>query len=135
LWEGAVVQTSSDSTFNPIQEGSYRVIVTSANGCKSDTSLAFIVMSNQVRVQPEPLLVSPNPFRDVLEIQWTGGWEGRSADVEVIDMKGRVMRKEHANQMSKGGILRIQTGSLPKGAYIISVKSGSQTQSRKLVKQ
>lgn len=135
LWEGAVVQTSSDSTFNPIQEGSYQVIVTSANGCKSDTSLAFIVMSNQVSVQPEPLVVSPNPFRDFLEIQWTGGWEGRLADIEVIDMKGRVMRKEHSEQMSKGGILRIQTGSLPKGAYIISVKSGSQTQTRKLVKQ
>jgi len=135
LLEGAVVQNGSDSSFNPNLEGSYRVIVTSANGCKSDTSVAFLVMSTQVSVQPEPLVISPNPFRDVLEIQWTGGWEGRRADIEVIDMKGRVMRNEHSEQMSKGGILRIQTGSLPKGAYIISVKSGSQTQTRKLVKQ
>jgi hypothetical protein len=135
ILEGSVVQTSSDSTFNPIQEGSYQVIVTSANGCKSDTSLPFIVMSTQVKLQPQPLVISPNPFRDVVEIQWTGGWEGRTAEVEVVDMKGRMMLKENAERISKGGVLRIQTGTLPKGAYVISVKSGSQTQTRKLVKQ
>jgi len=135
LWEGTVVQTGSDSTFNPVQEGSYRVIVTSANGCKSDTSLPFLVMATPAKVQPQPLVISPNPFRDVLEIHWTTGWDNRTAEVEVIDMKGRVMLKEHSDRISKGGVLRIQTGSLPKGAYMISVKCGNQTQTRKLVKQ
>jgi hypothetical protein len=86
--------------------------------------------------QVREVVVSPVPFRDLLNIQFesSAGFEGRLVMRDILG----VMALTQAVQIVDGGqTLQVQTGQLPKGIYTLSLESPNQNTSvllKKVVK-
>jgi spore germination protein YaaH/PKD repeat protein len=126
---------SSTTDVNPWHEymsnGSYLVTMVASNsGCENDTVL-FTINVNVAGlsgVDQEDLLVYPNPFTDVVQIQ-TFSEVGK---IELIDAKGRMMSVEF--DKNDTGIA-IETGHLSAGVYTLEIEISESVIRKKLVKQ
>jgi hypothetical protein len=81
----------------------------------------------------QPLVLFPNPATDQLTIQLPDNFENRETSIVITDYTGReVLKTNAANQNGKN--LQLNIATLSKGIYQISVVSGSQRISSRLVK-
>jgi hypothetical protein len=75
-------------------------------------------------------VISPNPFNDQIQIQLA---EIGNAEISVYDLQGKKLASE--TYQSGNSILLLQhLQSIPKGIYMIEVKTDYQTMTQKIVK-
>lgn len=72
--------------------------------------------------------ISPNPVRDVLNIQLLEGLN----TIRVMSLQGRLIR-EFVDVEEKQA--NIQMGDLPNGVYLISIQNGKTIKNKKIIKQ
>ncbi len=79
------------------------------------------------------LSVFPNPFGNELNISLSLN-EGRNVSVELVDIAGRVVSSSNAGLLSAGSqSLSLNTAGVAPGIYLVRVKAGDQTFTRKVV--
>ena len=81
------------------------------------------------------VLIYPNPFNDKLNIGFSK-IEGESVQVEIIDLYGKICYKETQTINAMNPEVMIPSLSkLSNGIYLIKVQNGSETVTRKLIKE
>lgn len=109
-------QVSTGLSFTPLQNGTYTLVATDANGCEGSITLDY---NGTVNIEDPNLLsfnIYPNPMRDFFTIDSYDS----SSEIEfsLIDSRGRVIRKQNFVNS-----LTVNRGNLATGLYTISLKS------------
>ena len=122
LYEGQVVQNGPDSTYaaSGAQDGSYRVVGTTAAGC-TDTSEVFVLVVGSVAAARGAfdLALVPNPARGQVRVR-VGAVRGE-AKLDVFASDGRevtAMRRVLAPSAA-GHSLTLDLAGLPAGTYAV----------------
>jgi hypothetical protein len=66
------------------------------------------------------LTIYPNPVRDALNIEFNGNTPGR-VTIQVTDMTGRSFHQQSYTMQGSEMLIRVQTDSWPKQAYVVKV--------------
>ena len=75
----------------------------------------------------------PNPFNPVLYINFNIAWPGIT-HVNILDISGNYIETLHSGFLHSGSHkLRWNAQSLPSGVYLVSLKSGDQSLTEKVV--
>lgn len=118
---GQAISGATGQTHIAIQTGNYTVIST-VNGCNSDTSAAYFYVVTGISAQPTAIGVSvyPNPASDVLQIHFQTKRSG-DINIEMLNMAGQMVLQEtmHIDGESKR---TIDLNGWPKGYYKIVVR-------------
>jgi phosphatidylserine/phosphatidylglycerophosphate/cardiolipin synthase-like enzyme len=84
---------------------------------------------NSIRKNQDGLSVFPNPFADEINIRFENA--GETLSVRVMDQLGRLVFENTANQTNE---MKLNLSVLTPGIYYMSVVSGNNKYSRKLIK-
>jgi hypothetical protein len=76
--------------------------------------------------------VYPNPVKDELNIILPLGWRGKDVMIEIVSLGGNVVIKQQF--ANKGQTKTINVGFLPKGLYILKVRSGQEVLHQRVIK-
>jgi hypothetical protein len=78
--------------------------------------------------KPKEIHIYPNPATDVITIRWS---TAEPTTIEILDITGKVvwMRSNGAPQTT------IDISTLPNGVYLVRVRSASQMEVQKIIKQ
>lgn len=121
---GNLIPGATNSTFNPIQSGSYTVRYTNTSGCVSFSD-PFIITS-AMNLTKEILNVFPNPNNGQFVINWNESVI--NATYEIADLEGKLLEKGIL-QSGKATII-----DLPKsGIYLLKVNSSVGNSVQKIV--
>lgn len=131
--------TASISISAPVVTTTYALIVTPIAGhgtvdtfyttIRVNPSLGSGTVASRSLIQ-----VYPNPTRGMASIQWTGLTTG-TADVEVKDVAGHVVRTTMLSIAGASGQGNVDLTSLADGTYFISIRTGDIEQTTKVVLQ
>lgn len=132
LRDGIVVTGQVAQNLNNAGNGSYQVIVT-RGGCRSDTSDPFIFTSLASNLMGNLVKMYPNPAQNHIEISLT---EIKDSEVEVsvLTMDGRQVLNQTLI-ISQGQLNRLDISYLPKGIYLVLVKTSLGQVPFRLVKE
>ncbi|WP_205512721.1 T9SS type A sorting domain-containing protein [Longitalea arenae] len=110
---------------SPILSGNnyYRLLMQDIDGKQSYSKTLIVKFGGE---SGSSLQVFPNPVKDMLQVQLPQGMNG-SIGLQIIDMNGRVIRRN--NLASDGNALNtsIDVSTLGKGVYILKAQAGSIT--------
>jgi len=67
----------------------------------------------------------PNPFGEKLQWSYSGDRLVDELILEVADVTGRILKLERIAQVYPGMSAEVNTADIPKGLYIISMKSNA----------
>ena len=125
---GTDVPNASTATFTAIANGSYAVIVTSAEGCSDQSACEIIDAVGLDQLTKIEMSVQPNPTSGDLSISMP---TDLTAQAEVFDAQGKLVISEAMVQ--NGSVLRLE--SMTTGIYMIRISSVNTTQTFRVVKQ
>jgi hypothetical protein len=125
---GTDVPNASTATFTAIANGSYAVIVTSAEGCSDQSACEIIDAVGLDQLTKIEMSVQPNPTSGDLSISMP---TDLTAQAEVFDAQGKLVISEAMVQ--NGSVLRLE--SMTTGIYMIRISSENTTQTFRVVKQ
>jgi len=124
---GDSVNVSNTTDLVALEPGEYR-IYTSERLEKPD----FIVGVEDVcpgRDHDSWLSVYPNPVDDILTVSLGEGYEGRTVDIDILDMSGRQVYSFPAT-----GNRQFSLGSLPRGIYFVRVTGTTRAAISRIIK-
>ncbi len=116
--------------------GTYNVTVTDQAGCKVMKQFALGATNVDDTKVDQPLMVYPNPARDVLFVKYTdsGLFTGNELMyIEIINILGEKVIKKTVSGYDEG--LSIDVAHLPKGVYIIMVSEGKTSRQTRFIKR
>lgn len=82
---------------------------------------------NTQEVKNTSFTAYPNPFKDVLTIQY----EKPVEKVEIYDLTGKTLLKSRPNSSD----FQLNTSQLPSGVYVVKIESNSKVISKKIIKK
>lgn len=132
--DNAVVATTNSPSLAVNESGIFSVMVTTQEGCRSDTSTPFqvTVLVSAAKEVAEAFSVSPNPFRDNF-IVLAGRSVTSSSVGELLTADGK---RVLTFQLAKGSrATEIKTDGLPKGSYILKISCDKADKVFRLVKE
>ena len=99
-----------------------------------DASFAYSqTIALERKLNTLPFIIAPNPFEDVLNIEWPSIWSGK-ARIQMTDSKGSLVYDKTHEVV--GGNTKIAPGNdISKGVYMLRVRFDEQVIVRKLIKQ
>lgn len=101
------------------------------NGCEGSSAFSVIaqICLGAGDLPFADVTLTPNPFSEVLQLQFKGTFYP-DAQLRLFDTQGRLLLQEQAG----GTEYRLATGSLPEGAYFLTLSDREQTRVWKVVK-
>jgi len=117
----------------------------SADGYDLDGIIVLNSCDGQQRIQPfdhtdvpdeiAEIKISPNPFRDICTLEYETGSVDERVTVTFFNYVGQQVHTERV-KIPKNTVYRhdLYGAALPKGVYIVSVESGGQKQSLRVIK-
>lgn len=129
---GVLIAGAVSQNYTPTQNGLYQVIVTSTQGCRSDSSQAFSwtrTATGEVQQPARALLVYPNPNTGICYLHVPG--VSSQVRVTVSDVAGKVVFD--AAVTADGGA--IDLGAAAPGVYVLKATVDGAVVVRKLVKE
>jgi hypothetical protein len=129
---------ASFNKYTPTVTGSYSLVVTGSNGCKSTSNTKSITIDGSNGINSftvdNHIIAYPNPF----EGQVSFGFDMLKAEaisIEIVDITGRVVYKTPNMQYERGiGTYIFDGNELSAGVYIARVKAGKEVKTFKLSK-
>jgi hypothetical protein len=118
---------STASCVEDMQPGIYTVQVWDENGCTTTASVEFFVGVNESNT--DQISIYPNPVRDYLFIETTLT-SGDFSEIEILDMEGRVVRKNI--RLTENGI---NINELATGVYSLRLHTAERVYSLAFMKQ
>lgn len=130
--DGVIIDGATDNVLETPEPGNYTVEVTDENGC-SATSEAFVVISSTGYLPGvSNLLISPNPFKESILLQFEAEKMLR-IQVQIYDVNGKLLIEDRISP--HGSFSKTyQLNQLPDGAYLLTLKAGDQSITKKLLK-
>lgn len=115
-----ILAADTFKTFEPTQNGSYAVIITSKIGCV-DTSQCVTInnVSLEESLAEKGFVLYPNPAKDLLYLKSAIGFN-KNVAVHIYDINGRVVWSETFNHANDE--LMIDVRGLAAGVYFIEVE-------------
>lgn len=108
----------------------YRLRVEDIKGKSTFTKIVFVSLAST-----EGLIITPNPFHDVLNVQ-VSATQPQSASITLTNAAGQtVARKSVSLSAGTNSFSMEALASLPAGMYVVSVDGSTVTQKQKIVKQ
>ena len=122
-------QQVGGTTFTPEEDGEYTLVLTDANGCEDRITIDFEMEVNTVAEQSSTSLqIYPNPMNSHLTIELEGVQGIALSHLELIDARGRVVRK---TDFKKTHILH--KDELSAGIYLLKIKTNNTNFDRKII--
>ncbi len=104
------------------------------NGCTEETRITAFD-NNSVPDEIAEIQVSPNPFKERMNLIYESGSIDEKIDIKVFNYVGQMVSSESVTVPKRSKYSHDIAGSaLPKGVYIVTVESGGQKQSLKVIK-
>lgn len=120
LWYYNGLTFSSHENIHNLMAGSYKLVVTGANGCKDTVEYqVHNVVATQEPGTENLWNVFPNPTSQTINIQYKGD-QTPDAEIKLLDPTGRVVR---VFNQSGSKLTSIDVESLPSGAYALWIKT------------
>jgi hypothetical protein len=122
----SLISGATQQTYSPAQNGSYAVIVTTADGC-TDTSSCYQVIvtgNKEHRIQASMLELYPLPAHDILHLNFSGFPTAENAEVQVRDALGRIVLQNTLQVVNQSASLSCE--SLNDGMYFLSINYSGQ---------
>lgn len=126
-----IIPGATDQNYTPSQNGSYAVIVTTANNC-SDTSDCISVTNTSVAQNSSFRTVNVYPNPAVGEILITTSATVNNASLKLINVIGQVVLK--ANNLT-GKSFKFNMADISNGIYILEIAEGNNKSILKVVKE
>ncbi len=119
-----------------LQNGQYFVTLTVSNGCGSADTV-FAVNIAGIGIEEEELAASlnifPNPTRDVLNVV-IDNHESRTYSFELINALGQVIADEQVKNARGRTEVRFDLSNRAQGIYLLRVRSGNATITRRITR-
>lgn len=125
---GTDVPNGSNANFTAIENGSYAVIVTSAQGCSDQSDCEVIDAVGLDQIAAIEMSVNPNPTAGDLTINMP---TELTAQAQVFDAQGKLVLD--ASNVSNGSVLNLQ--NMTTGVYMIRITASNSVQTFRVVKQ
>jgi len=125
---GTDVPNGSTSTYTAIANGSYAVIVTSAEGCSDQSDCEIIEAVGLDQIANIEMSVNPNPTAGELTINMP---TELTATAQVFDAQGKLVLD--ATNISNGSVLNLT--NMTTGVYMVRIFADSSVQTFRIVKQ
>jgi flagellar capping protein FliD len=125
---GTDVPNGSTANFTAIENGSYAVIVTSAQGCSDQSDCEVIDAVGLDQIAAIEMSVNPNPTAGDLTINMP---TELTAQAQVFDAQGKLVLD--ASNVSNGSVLNLQ--NMTTGVYMVRITADNSVQTFRVVKQ
>lgn len=130
LWNSGANTSSIGMTGDTL----YSLIVIDENGCHATAFFNAVPTNN---LNPElsletNLSVSPNPFRDVVRIEWDAISQDEFT-VELLDLSGRIIKVREGVAVFEKNQLSLTSDGLVSGTYFIKMKTKDNIQTQKII--
>ena len=125
---GTDVPNGSTANFTAIENGSYAVIVTSAQGCSDQSDCELIDAVGLDQIAAIEMSVNPNPTAGDLTINMP---TELTAQAQVFDAQGKLVLD--ASNVSNGSVLNLQ--NMTTGVYMVRITADNSVQTFRVVKQ
>jgi hypothetical protein len=125
---GTDVPNGSTANFTAIENGTYAVIVTSAQGCSDQSDCQVIDAVGFDQISAIEISVHPNPTAADLTINMPNSLK---ASVQVFDAQGKLVFTE--SNIANGAILHLE--SMTTGIYMVRIATDTTIQTIRVVKQ
>jgi photosystem II stability/assembly factor-like uncharacterized protein len=121
---------ANGQTFEATENGNYAVQIT-YNGCV-DTSSCFEIKGIGISdVEINDVVILPNPFKDVISIEFDSKQNGVSKDVSIINSLGQTVYQSETSKQK----LEIKTEKYAKGVYYIQIDQNGETKTYSVIKE
>ena len=117
-FNNAIINGATSNYYRYTQIGSYKVIVTDANGCTAVSSPFIWTSANEMQAAADKFNVYPNPAKDELNI--VSGFNG-STYIDIVDLYGRVVISQYL--LVNDNTNTISLKSLNAGMYLIRISN------------
>lgn len=115
-------------TYEPLQSGTYTVVITDENGCVGSSSSFNFIISNIQNGERDLFSVSPNP-NSTGSLQLNTNIDLTGSGLKVFDLAGKlIVQSEILNPQSEINIALLQ-----KGIYVVALETNSKVWRKKLV--
>ncbi len=118
LLYGEQIPNANSQTYEPLEDGTYSVIVVSENNCATQSEQVFIV--NISEVDSPITLLYPNPMNDLAYLEFK---DSSIRTIRMFDSAGREVRKWENTSTAR---LEILKAGLSSGNYVIQVMEGGE---------
>jgi hypothetical protein len=125
---GTDVPNGSTANFTAIENGTYAVIVTSAQGCSDQSDCQVIDAVGLDQISAIEISVQPNPTAADLTINMPNSLK---ASAQVFDAQGKLVYTE--SNIVNGAILHLE--SMTTGVYMVRITTDTTIQTFRVVKQ
>jgi len=125
---GTDVPNGSTANFTAIANGSYAVIVTSAQGCSDQSDCEIIDAVGLDQIANIEMSVNPNPTAGDLTINIP---TELTAQAQVFDAQGKLVLD--ASNVSNGSVLNLM--NMTTGVYMVRITAADSVQTFRVVKQ
>lgn len=113
---GNLIAGAISSTYLPLANGTYTVMITDANGCTNiSAGFAYINTGINSHQEKETIRVYPNPFFHEITISASEKFNS----IQIIDITGREVKSIYNGLNS--GMIKINTMELPTGYYLVRI--------------
>lgn len=125
-----------DPTHQYTNAGNYNVLLVACTGNCCDTILQVVSIVTGIPGvnSANAVFVSPNPFADYLQLNYSAANES-VVKLELTDVVGHVLFSEVRNFSAGNHVVEMNTDQLPTGVYFIRTEQNGEAQTFKVVKQ
>ncbi len=133
---GGLLSGAINQTYTFTQNGNYTVVITDVNGC-TNTSAIFVVTTTGIDNPGAGIgnvSIYPNPTPGTFNVETNFG-SGENVQITLSNMLGEVLQVIENGNVSGYYKKQVNTENLSTGIYLLTIKSGSSTTVKKVVKQ
>lgn len=125
--DGEPIEDATSSTFTPVENGLYNLLVTTDEGCSAQSNEIDVIVVHISESHLTDLLVYPNPANTSLRIRSVE----RIQQLNIYDLKGKLVATH--DQLENDFVLDVS--SLSVGVYFIQAASERRTETLRIVIQ
>ena len=130
---GVVINGATGQTFSPTQSGNYRVDVTLANGCVSQSdNFTYAILSINPTTTPFGLAVFPVPANSQLNVVFAAP-AAADLTLSIVNSIGQNAYSQSQTIPVGNFSTQIDVSHLAAGSYLLKVQLGEKAYTRKVV--
>jgi hypothetical protein len=122
--------TGAQINVTPFGTTSYSVTGTDANGCTATGSVTILISSVEDLAKSEPH-VSPNPSNGTFTVSFETE-KPETIQLKVFDLLGQLIKQESPVTVSGTYAQQLNLTQMPKGIYLLQIKAGEESTSRRI---
>jgi|GEM_PF-1654427 uncharacterized repeat protein (TIGR01451 family) len=131
FFSGQPLQGETNQVLNAVVNGFYSVMITDTNGCSAISDSALVTVVGLSSISSNGVTISPNPVKDMLQIQANS--DVICTSLQIFDISGKEMQNVNVDSRINQMYLNVQR--LPSGLYLMKVNKEHDFSMFKFVKE